>query len=58
MQENISKRDKMFFLILHLVFFSTKEPFKIDDVQQKQILEDLILLIVKNHLPLQFVESN
>jgi hypothetical protein len=25
-------------------------------VQQKQFLEDLILLIVKNHLPLQFVK--
>jgi hypothetical protein len=25
-------------------------------MQQKQILEDLTLLIVKNHFPLQFVE--
>jgi hypothetical protein len=39
-------------------FFVTKEPFKKDDVQQKQFLEDLGLLIVKNHLPLQFVKSS
>ncbi len=39
-------------------FFVTKEPFKKYDVQQKQILEDLGLLIVKNHLPLQFVKSS
>ncbi len=38
--------------------FVTKEPFKKDDVQQKQFLEDLGLLIVKNHLPLQFVKSS
>jgi hypothetical protein len=40
------------------LFFATKEPFKKDDVQQKQSLEDLTLLIVKNHLPLQLVESS
>jgi hypothetical protein len=33
-------------------FFVGKEPFKKDDVQQKQFLEDLGILIVKNHLPL------
>jgi hypothetical protein len=38
-------------------FFVVKEPFKKDDMQQKQILEDLTLLIVKNHLLLQFVEG-
>jgi hypothetical protein len=27
-------------------------------VQKKQNLEDLNLLVVKNHLPLQFVENN
>jgi hypothetical protein len=26
-------------------------------VQQKQFLQDLALLVVKNHLPIQFVES-
>jgi hypothetical protein len=36
---------------------AAKEPFKKYDVQQKQILEDLGLLIIKNHLPLQFVEN-
>ncbi len=38
--------------------FATKEPFKKDNVQQKQFMEDLTLLIIKNHLPLQFVESS
>jgi len=45
----------MFLLIPYLVF-ATKEPFKKDDVQQKQFLEYLTFLIVKNHLPLHFVE--
>jgi hypothetical protein len=35
-----------------------KEPFKKDDVQQKQFLKDSGLLIVKNHLPLQFVKNS
>jgi len=38
--------------------FVAKELFKKDDVKQKQFLEYLGLLIVKNHLPLQFVESS
>jgi hypothetical protein len=29
-----------------------KEPFKKDDVQQKEFLQNLGLLIVKNNLPL------
>jgi hypothetical protein len=37
-------------------FFIAKEPFKKDDVQQNVFLEDLTLLIIKNHLPLQFVK--
>jgi hypothetical protein len=36
---------------------STKDPFKKDDVQQKQFLQDLGLLNVKNHLPIQFVKN-
>jgi hypothetical protein len=39
-------------------FFFARELLKKEGVQQKQNLEDLNLLIVKNHLPLQFVESN
>jgi hypothetical protein len=39
------------------VFFAIKEPFNKDDVQQKDFLQDLGLLIVKNNLPLQFVEN-
>jgi hypothetical protein len=38
-------------------FFTIKDPFFKNDVQQKGFLQDLDLLIVKNQLPLQFVES-
>jgi hypothetical protein len=38
-------------------FFDAKDSFKKDDVQQKEFLEDLVLLIMKNHLPIQFVEN-
>jgi hypothetical protein len=34
-----------------------KDFFKKEDVQQKEFLEDLSLLIVNNNLPIQFVES-
>jgi hypothetical protein len=34
-----------------------KEPFKKHDVYQKDFWQDLGHLIVKNNLPLQFVES-
>ncbi len=40
-----------------LKFFGAKDPLKKDVVQQKQFLQDLTLLVVKNHLPIQFVES-
>jgi hypothetical protein len=42
----------MFLLTPYLVFFATKEPFKKNEVQKKQILEGLGLLIIKNHHPL------
>lgn len=35
-----------------LFIFASKDPFKNDDVEQKMFMEDLALLIVKNHLPL------
>jgi hypothetical protein len=38
-------------------FFITKDPSKKDNVQQKDFLQDLGLLIVKNDLPMQFVEN-
>jgi hypothetical protein len=38
-------------------FFVSKELFKKDVVEQKMFVENLTLLIVKNHLPLQFVKS-
>ncbi len=38
-------------------FIAMKDPFKKVDVKQKYFGEDLSLLIVKNHLPMQFVEN-
>jgi hypothetical protein len=35
----------------------TKDSFKNDDVQQKELLEDFDHLIIKNNLPIQFVEN-
>ncbi len=32
--------------------FVSKDPFKKDDVEQKMFVENLTLLILKNHLPL------
>jgi len=36
MKDNLPKRDQIFLLTPYLVFFATKEPFKKDEVQQKQ----------------------
>jgi hypothetical protein len=38
-------------------FLTTKKPFWKDHMHQKLFLEDMCLSIVKNHLPMQFVES-
>ncbi len=38
-------------------FFASKDPFRKDDVEQKMFVENLTLLIMKNHLFLQFLES-
>lgn len=38
-------------------FFTTKKPFWKDHMHQKLFLKDMGLSIVKNHLPMQFVES-
>jgi hypothetical protein len=38
-------------------FFCSTTPFKINEPQQKEFLEDLALVIIKNHLLMQFVES-
>ncbi len=37
--------------------FASKNPFTKNDVEQKMFMENLALLIVKNYLPLQFVEN-
>ncbi len=47
-QPNVSTNEIFKFFLL--------KTFKKDDVQQKQFLEDLTFLIVKNHLFLQFVK--
>ncbi len=44
-------------LTMKYQFFGAKDPFKKDVVQQKQFLQDLAFLVVKNQLPTQFVES-
>jgi len=49
------KRSKMYLEMKYI--FTTKLPYKKEDAQQKQILEDLALLIIKSHLPVHFVES-
>ncbi len=41
-----------------LEFFGAKDPYKKDAMQQKHILQDLALLVGKNHFPIQFVEKN
>jgi len=38
-------------------FFGFTIPFKKDEHQQKEFLKILSLLIIKNHLPTQFVEN-
>jgi hypothetical protein len=40
-----------------LEFFGVKDHLKKDVVKQKQFLQDLALLVVKNHLLIQFIES-
>jgi len=40
-----------------LNFFALKDPFKKVNVEQKMFMENPALLIMKNHLPLQFVKS-
>ncbi len=37
--------------------FSTKVFYKKEEMEQKQYLEDLALLIVKSHLHVHFLES-
>jgi hypothetical protein len=38
-------------------FFISKVPYKKENAQLKQFLEDLALLIIKSHLHVHFVES-
>jgi hypothetical protein len=56
LKNNLQRKGQMFQQVQYF-FFATKEPFKKDNVQQKDFLQSLGLLIMKNNLPLQFVES-
>ncbi len=40
-----------------LEFFGAKDPLKNGVVQQKQILQDLALLVIRNHLPIQLLRA-
>jgi hypothetical protein len=40
----------------YIRFFVVKNLFKKDDEQQKYLLQDFGLLVMKNQLPLQFVK--
>jgi len=57
LKNNLQRKGQMFQQVQYLFFFAMKEPFKKDNVQQKYFLQSLGLLIIKNNLPLQFVES-
>jgi hypothetical protein len=46
------RKGQMFQQMQYLLFFVVKEPFEKVDVEQKDFLQDLSLLIVKNNLPL------
>jgi hypothetical protein len=52
----LEKRENVFKSEI-LEFFGAKYFFKKDVVQQKQFLQDLALLVVRNNLPIQFVET-
>jgi hypothetical protein len=55
LKNDLQRKGQMFQQMQYLLFFVVKEPF--NDVQQKDFLQNLGLLIVKNNLPLQFVDS-
>jgi len=57
LRDNLQRRGFLFLILPYLKFWASKNPFKKDDVEQKMFVENLALLIVKNHLPLQFVEK-
>jgi hypothetical protein len=44
-------------LTLKYQSFLVQKIFQKDVVQQKKFLQDLALLVVKTHLPIQFVEN-
>jgi len=56
-RKTIGKEKMIFFGGSISKFFSAKDSFKKKDVPQKAFLENLGLLIVKNNLPIQFVEN-
>ncbi len=52
LRDNLQIKGLIFPILPYLNFFTSKDPLKKDDVEQKMFVENLTLLIVKNHLPL------
>jgi hypothetical protein len=55
--KQLAKKRMIVFVGSSSKIFSIKDSFKKEYVSHKIFLEDLGLLIVKNNLPIQFVES-
>jgi hypothetical protein len=49
-ERQLAKKNQIHLAMQLLIFYVAKEPFHNDDMQQKMFLEDMGLLIVKNHL--------
>jgi hypothetical protein len=56
LRDNLQIKGLIFPILPYLNFFVSKDALKQDDVEQKMFVENLALIIVKNHLLLQFVE--
>ncbi len=56
LKDNFQKKGLLFPILPYLNFLLQKIPSK-DDVEQKMFVGNIALLIMKSHLPLQFMES-
>jgi hypothetical protein len=56
-ERQLAKKKGLDFQFSIFEFLALKDPFKKNDMEQKMFVENLTFLIVKNHLPLQFVDS-
>jgi hypothetical protein len=55
--EFTKKRAHMYLLLQFLVFFFFVSKFKKDDVIQVVFLEDLMLFVIKDLMPMKIIES-